>query len=136
MRNPQWRTYLTVAVVAALAVVAFNALVVAMWAQRLSNRGPHEGAYAPGMMMTWMWGGMGLFWTIPLVAFLILIVVVSLVVANLAASRAIPNAQPHAQRCERCGEPLAPEWKHCPYCGNSRTPSARIEQGASGIRPR
>ena len=128
MKNLQWRTYLTIAVVAALAVVAFNALFVATWAQRLSSRAPHDGAYGPGMMMTWMWGGMGLFWTIPLVGFLILIVVVALVVGNLSSSSSTVAPPPNVRRCEGCGEALAPEWIHCPHCGNPRTPIERIDE--------
>lgn len=73
-----------------------------------------------GMMGPGMMGGFGLLWWLLgcLAPLGLLVLLVAGAVWLLAATRAASGgAQPPAERCPNCGQPVQANWRVCPNCG-------------------
>jgi hypothetical protein len=75
-----------------------------------------------GFMSPLGWLGMLLFTLFPIGVLVLLVLGGVWVVSSLVKSgRATPSITPAIsfQSCSTCGKPVQPDWKVCPYCGNS-----------------
>ena len=99
-------------VLAALAVLLFGLLLFGLlWG--------FGGMMGPGMMRPGMMGGMGLFWLLLLCLVLLPLILILAGAVWLVASRGGGRSVVQAMSCPRCGRAVQPDWRVCPYCGET-----------------